>query len=85
VANQGAFAVLGRKYREVRDHARRELQQGRIGVLGSTTGAPTGAAGQLTDESGDMFASLATFAQSGEAGQLPGELDAPLQRFFAPA
>ena len=70
--------------RDVRDHARRELQQGRIGVLGAPTGAPTGAAGSI-DESADMFASLASFSQAEGGGELPGELRAPLERFFAPA
>jgi hypothetical protein len=83
VASQSSMAVLGRRYREVRDHARRELQQGRIGVIGSTTGAPAGSAGRI-DESADMFASLASFSRGGGEEQLPGELQAPLQRFFAP-
>jgi hypothetical protein len=83
VANQSTMGGLSRKYREVRDHARRELQQGRIGVLGSTGAAPTGAAGTL-DESADMFASLASFSQAGDGGELPGELRSPLERFFAP-
>lgn len=85
VANQGTLASLSRKYREVRDLARRELQQGRIGVLGAATGAPLGAAGARTDESADMFASLASYSKSGEAGELPAELAAPLGGFFAPA
>lgn len=84
VANQGTFGSLSRKYREVRDLARRELQQGRIGVLGSTTGAPIGAAGARTDESADMFASLASYSKSGDAGELPAELAAPLGGFFQP-
>ncbi len=84
VASQSTMAVLGRRYREVRDHARRELQQGRIGVLGQATAAPTGAAGTL-DESADMFASLASFSHAdGASADLPGELRAPLERFFAP-
>lgn len=83
VASQSTMGVLSRKYREVRDHARREMQQGRIGVLGSTGGVPTGSAGVL-DESADMFASLASFSQTGDGGQLPSELSSPLQRFFAP-
>jgi hypothetical protein len=83
VASQSTMSVLSRKYREVRDHARREMQQGRIGVLGSSSGAPTGAAGATTDESADMFASLASFSR-GADGELPGELQSPLQRFFAP-
>ncbi|MCB0880257.1 MAG: hypothetical protein KDC46_14890 [Thermoleophilia bacterium] len=83
VASQSAMGVLSRKYREVRDHARRELQQGRIGVLGSTSGAPTGAAGTL-DESADMFASLASFSQTDGSGELPAELQGPLERFYAP-
>ncbi|MCZ4496744.1 MAG: hypothetical protein JWM25_1327 [Thermoleophilia bacterium] len=86
VANQSSFAVLGRKYREVRDLARREIQQGRIGVLGAPSNTPAGNAGVVTgDEGADMFASLASFAQSGEGGELPGELSSPLQRFYAPA
>ena len=84
VANQGTLANLSRKYREVRDHARRELQQGRIGVLGATAQAPSGAIGATTDESADMFASLASFSRAGEGGQLPGELRGHLERFYAP-
>jgi hypothetical protein len=86
VANQSSFAVLGRKYREVRDHARREVQQGRIGVLGAAPSGAAGNTGAVTgDESIDMFASLASFAHAGEGGELPAELAAPLQRFYAPA
>ena len=84
VATQSSMG-LSRKYREVRDHARRELQQGRIGVIGATGNAPTGAAGAVTDESADMFASLASFSRSeGAGGDLPAELRAPLERFYAP-
>jgi hypothetical protein len=83
VASQSTMGVLSRKYREVRDHARRELQQGRINVLGSTSGAPSGSAGRV-DESADMFASLASFSSSEGGGELPGELQRPLERFFAP-
>ena len=32
----------------------------------------------------DMFASLASFSRAEGGGQLPGELQSPLQRFFAP-
>lgn len=81
VANQSTMAVLSRKYREVRDHARRELQQGRIGVLGASSGASRAV---TTDESADMFASLASFSRGGEDAQLPAELRTPLERFFAP-
>jgi hypothetical protein len=84
VASQSSMSMLGRRYREVRDHARREVQQGRIGVLGAATGAPTGSAGRIVDESADMFASLAAFSRGGEGEQLPGELQGPLQRFYAP-
>lgn len=83
VASQSTMGVLSRKYREVRDHARRELQQGRIGVIGANTGAVGGSAGQV-DESADMFASLASFSRGGEGGELPGELRQPLERFYAP-
>jgi hypothetical protein len=83
VASQSTMSMLSRKYREVRDHARREVQQGRIGVLGATTGAPSGAAGAIVDESADMFASLASFSR-GADGELPAELQGPLQRFYAP-
>jgi hypothetical protein len=84
VASQSSMSMLSRRYREVRDHARREVQQGRIGVLGASTGAPSGAAGRIVDESADMFASLASFTRGGEGEQLPGELQGPLQRFYAP-
>jgi hypothetical protein len=84
VASQSTMALLGRRYREVRDHARRELQQGRIGVLGSAGADVGGSAGTL-DESADMFASLATFSQAEGGAQLPSELQAPLERFYAPA
>ncbi len=84
VANQSTMGVLSRKYREVRDHARRELQQGRIGVIGAAGNAPTGAAGAVTDESADMFASLAAFSHADVGGDLPGELRSPLERFYAP-
>lgn len=85
VANQSSMSVLGRRYREVRDHARREVQQGRIGVIGASGGAPAGSAGRILDESADMFASLASFTRAGEAaGELPGELQGPLERFYAP-
>jgi hypothetical protein len=76
VANQSTMGVLSRKYREVRDHARRELQQGRIGA--------TGASSARVDESADMFASLASFSSSEGGGDLPGELRGPLERFYAP-
>ncbi len=83
VANQSTMG-LSRKYREVRDHARREVQQGRIGVLGSaSSGVPTGSAGVL-DESADMFASLAAFSHAEGGGDLPTELRGPLERFYAP-
>lgn len=84
VANQTTMTTLSRKYREVRDHARREMQQGRIGVIGSSGNTPGGSAGAIVDESADMFASLAAFSRGGEDAQLPGELSAPLQRFYAP-
>lgn len=80
VANQSSFAVLSRRYREVRDHARRELQQSRLGAVGQGSASPA-----RTDESADMFASLASFSRSGEHGDLPDELQAPLARFYAPA
>jgi hypothetical protein len=83
VANQSSMG-LSRKYREVRDHARRELQQGRIGVLGAAGNAPTGAAGRVVDESADMFASLASFSHSEGGGDLPAELRSSLERFYAP-
>ncbi len=86
VANHSTMGLLSRKYREVRDHARRELQQGRIGVLGAATGAPSGSAGAIVDESADMFASLATFTRTNpDSGELPSELQGPLARFYAPA
>jgi hypothetical protein len=78
VANQGTIASLSRKYREVRDHARRELQQARVGV------GAGGASGGKVDEGADMFGSLATFAHSGEQRLgLPEELREPLDRFVA--
>ena len=83
VANQSTMG-LSRKYREVRDHARREMQQGRIGVIGSSAGAPSGATGAIVDESADMFASLAAFSHSDGRGDLPAELRGPLERFYAP-
>jgi hypothetical protein len=84
VASHSSMGMLSRKYREVRDHARREVQQGRIGVLGAPGAAPSGAAGVI-DESADMFASLASFSRTEHgAGQLPAELSAPLERFYAP-
>lgn len=84
VANQSTMAVLSRRYREVRDHARREVQQGRIGVIGASTTAPSGSAGRVVDESADMFASLASFTRGADGSDLPGELQGPLQRFYAP-
>ncbi len=84
VANQSSMGLLSRKYREVRDHARRELQQGRIGVLGAASGAVSGSAGTI-DESADMFASLASFSRADGDAQLPDELRGPLERFYAPA
>jgi hypothetical protein len=83
VANQSTMG-LSRKYREVRDHARREMQQGRIGVIGAAAGAPSGATGAIVDESADMFASLAAFSHSDGRGDLPAELRGPLERFYAP-
>lgn len=78
IANQGAIASLSRKYREVREHARRELQQSRVGI-----GAAS--AGPRTDESADMFGSLAVFSHGdGEGAELPEELREPLTGFFAP-
>jgi len=85
IANQSSFSGLNRKYREVRDHARREMQQGRIGAHGSTNAAPLGAAGARTDESADAFASLAAFSRGEGEAELPGELRTPLARFYAPA
>jgi hypothetical protein len=84
VANQSSFGMLSRKYREVRDHARRELQQARVGDVGH---APIGSAGPMVDESADMFASLASFSRSSDGAQreLPTELQHTLERFFAPA
>ena len=76
VANQSTMGMLSRKYREVRDHARRELQQGRLGGVGAKSAT--------VDESADMFASLAAFSRGGEDAQLPAELRSPLERFYAP-
>jgi hypothetical protein len=85
VANQGTLASLSRKYREVRDLARRELQHGRISVVGSASSGISGSSAARTDESADMFASLASYSTSSDAGELPAELAAPLGGFFAPA
>jgi hypothetical protein len=85
VANQGTLASLSRKYREVRDLARRELQQGRISVVGSPSSGISGSSAARTDESADMFASLASYSRSADGGDLPAELSAPLSGFFAPA
>lgn len=84
VAHQSSMSVLGRKYREVRDHTRREMQQGKLGVLGSTTTSSGASAGPSSDQSADMFASLASFSSSEENVNLPRELSEPLTRFFAP-
>lgn len=85
IANQGTLSSLSRKYREVRDHARRELQQNRIGGFTGVTASAIGAAGTRTDESADMFASLASFSRSEGSADVPSELRTSLDGFFAPA
>jgi hypothetical protein len=81
IATQSSFAVLSRKYRDVRDHARREMQQSRVGVLGAG-GASSAPA--RTEESADMFASLATFTRGDSQAELPPELASALGRFYLP-
>lgn len=82
IANQGT--VLNRKYREVRSLARHELQRNRVSVLGAQSNAtPVGTAAKAPDESADMFAALAVFAKSGDAGELPDSMQPALNGFFS--
>lgn len=88
IANQSSFAVLNRKYRELRRMARHELASSRtMSTIGSGGSAPVvaNAVGGKHDESGDMFAALAVFSQTPEGSHLPGDLAGPLGRFFAPS
>lgn len=87
VAAHGGLPVLSRRYREVRAMARRELQQGRMPVLGASGAAGSastapGSASPAPDDSADMFAALAVFSRSPEAGELPDAMREPLAGFI---
>lgn len=78
IANSGgAFSALSRKHKEFKQLAKYELTHNRAFT---SVGAVSGR-GEQTDESGEMFAALATFARDG--GAVPDELQAPLRRFYA--
>jgi hypothetical protein len=83
IANQGGFAVLNRKYRDLRRMARHEMTVNRGSTPGGAPAAPTGPGSRAVDDSADMFAALAVFARADRGAGLPESVRPVLQRFYA--
>jgi hypothetical protein len=75
VANQGSFAIVNRKYRELRRMARTEL------AGHAALAAPGQVAKRADDESADMFAAVAVFSKA-DGQSMPDDLRPALQRFY---
>ena len=76
IANQGGFAMLTRKYRDLQRLARHELSSQRA------MAGPAAPAARGGDESVDMFAAVAVFART-HPEQLPEAMQPALQRFYS--
>lgn len=78
IANQGGFAVLNRKYRDLRRMARHEVTASRTSAVGSAVAGPAS-----REDSADMFAALAVFARADRGAGLPESVRPALERFYS--
>ena len=79
IANQGGFAVLNRKYRDLKRMARQEVSTSR--VVGGTSAVPGKAS--RDDEAAEMFAALAQFSREDGGAGLPDSVRPVVERFYA--
>ncbi len=76
VANGGMFTGLGRKYREVKKLAQREMIASKA-IVGTSTGSSS-----QPKEDADMFGALVSFSANNPEAQLPGSLKGFVDNFI---